>query len=282
MTTSQSFTPTTDRCYNFWTFLLYLVVYLCTAFRTALGLCHTTSLDSNATPTNDQAPRSAMPAEQQSLPLRQQPDSYDNEPPSPSSEVDMAPNQQRGLYDAIFERLVRSQFSKQDFLPEDDFETLVTEDTIKEELDKALGAFDPSLAEYIAKNARKSFATLVIQGKVHMAVNLERLKFNDDYLPIANEESGLSSLNGLSRDRYAWKWFKSWTTQERNDFCEKQWTFLSPIFESNSRMEVLHRDCRLPFITCDPRIERGSFCFVHKATVHHAHHTIGLVRISTF
>ncbi|KAI4684693.1 uncharacterized protein J4E88_004134 [Alternaria novae-zelandiae] len=215
-----------------------------------------------------------MPEKQQSLPLRQQPDPYDNEPPSPPSEDDMAPNQQRGLYDAIFIKLVRSEFSKQDFLPEDDFETLITEDTVKEELDNTLEAFDPSLVKYIAKHARKTFATLVIQGKVHKAVNLEKSKFNDDYLPIANEESGLTSLNGLSRDRHAWRWFKSWWTQERNEFCEKQWTFLSPIFESNSMMEVLHRDCRLPFITCDSKIDEGSFSFVHKGTIHHAHHKI--------
>ena len=193
----------------------------------------------------------------------------------------MASNQQRGLYDAIFEKLVRSEFSQKPFLPQDDLETLITEDTVKEELDNALGTVDSSLVKYIAKHARKIFATLVIQDKVMKAANLERSGFNDDYLPIANEESGLTSLSGLSRDRHAWKWFKGWTTQERNDFCEKQWTFLSPIFESNSTMEVLHRDCRLPFITHDSKSGAGSFSFVHKATIHHAHHKISSVSSSS-
>ena len=222
-----------------------------------------------------------MPAEQQSLPLRLQQGLCDNEPTSATWEDGMAPNQQRGLYDAIFEKLVRSEFSQKSFLPQDDFEKLITENTIKEELDKVFGTLDSSLAKYIAKKAPRTFATLVIQDKVLKAMNLEKSKFNDDYLPIANEDSVLTSLNGLSRDGHAWKWFNSWRTQEKNDFCERQWTFLSPTFESNSMMEVLHRDCRLPFITCDSKREGGSFSFVHKATIHHAHHKISSVSSSS-
>jgi len=230
-----------------------------------------------ASPTGGKWPNAADRTEGQgnmlSLPIQPQ-RPYDLETMASDSEDDMAPNQVRGLYDTIFEKLVRSEFSKKDFLPQDDFEMIITKSTIKEELEEALGTFDSSLVEYIAKNARKTFATLVIQDKVSKAANLEKAKFNDDYLPISNEKSRLTSLNGLSKDRHAWKWFKSWRTQERDDFCEKQWTFLSPIFESNSMMEVLHQDCRLPFIACESQGEGGSFSLLHKAIIHHAHQTV--------
>jgi hypothetical protein len=193
----------------------------------------------------------------------------------------MGSNQERGLYDAISETLAYSVFSQKYFLPHDDFETLVTETAIKEELDKAMkGEYSPSLVEYIATHARKTFATLVVQDKVLKAANLEKFRFDDKYLPIAVEGSCLTSLNGFSRDSSAWKWFYRWKKQEKDGFCEKQWIFLSQIFRSDSTMEDLHQDCRLPFITCDSKSEGGSFSLLHKATIHHAHQTVSAVSIS--
>ncbi|KAI4953730.1 hypothetical protein J4E91_002578 [Alternaria rosae] len=143
------------------------------------------------------------------------------------SDDDMGRSQERGLYDAIVERLVYSEFSQKDFLPQDDFRLLITEDAIEEELDRAVsGKYDSSLVKYIAKHARKTFATLVYRDAVHRAINLEKFGFGDKYLPIALDGSCLTSLNGFARDSHAWKWFSKWRTQEKHSFCKGQWVFL--------------------------------------------------------
>jgi len=226
----------------------------------------------------------AMSEQQQSLPslpLRSQQDPNDVEPISPGWDDDMAPNQQPGLYDAIYEKLVRSEFSRAKFLPQDDFDELLTENAIKEELDKYTpGCARRSLIEYIWKYARKTFAILVIQAKVQKAVHLETTTFKDEYLPIANEDSCLTSLSGVSKDLPGWRWFHNWTKQEKNDFCDQQWLYLAPVFGDDSMMEELHPDCRLPFLTSQSKGEGGSFSFLHKATIHHAHHAVNSVSMS--
>jgi hypothetical protein len=229
-------------------------------------------------PINEKSPSAATHDHQHSLPLsnlQPQTSRYDSASPSADSEEDMGPKQERGLYDAISEALAYSEFSQKYFLPQDKFETLVTEAAIKEELAKATQAdLSPSLAGYIATHARKTFATLVIQDKVLKAFTLEEFGFDDKYLPIAVEGSRPTSLNGLTRDPLVWRWFRGWKTQEKDCFCEKQWLFLSHIFKSDSMMEDLHQHCRLPFITCDLKSEGGSFSLLHKATIHRAHQII--------
>ncbi|KAI4957405.1 hypothetical protein J4E86_004543 [Alternaria arbusti] len=191
------------------------------------------------------------------------------------SDDDMGRNQECGLYDAIVDRFTYSEFSQKDFLPQNDFESLITEHTIKEELDKAaFGEYDSSLVKYITKHARKTFATLVYGDAVRRAINLERFEFGDRYLPIALEGPRLISLNGFARDSSAWKWFNKWRTQEKHFFCKEQWVFLPQIFRNDSTMENLHRDCRLPFIACESQGEGGSFSLLHKATIHRAHQTV--------
>jgi len=196
------------------------------------------------------------------------------------SEDDMGQNQERGLYDAIVEHFAYSEFSQKDFLPQDDFESLITEQTIREELDKAaFGKYDSSLVKYITKHARKTFATLVCGDAVCRAIDLENFEFGDKHLPIALEGSRLISLNGFARDSHAWKWFNKWRTQEKHFFCKEQWVFLPQTFSNDSTMENLHRDCRLPFIACSFQNEGGSFSLLHKATIHHAHQTASSVSI---
>ncbi|KAI4604853.1 hypothetical protein J4E80_010892 [Alternaria sp. BMP 0032] len=215
-----------------------------------------------------------------SLPLRPQ-TPYDSQSIPSDWDDDMASNQQPGLYDVIYEKLVRSEFSRAKFLPQDDFDELLTEETIKEELDKFAPRFARrSLIEYISKYARKTFAILVIQAKVHKAVNLETTTFKDEYLPIDNEDSCLTSLSGVSKDLPGWRWFRSWTKQEKNDFCDQQWLYLVPVFGDDSEMEELHPDCRLPFLKSQSKGEGGSFSFLHQATIHHAHHAVNSVSMS--
>jgi hypothetical protein len=223
-----------------------------------------------------------MQNQQRVLPLRPHADSDYSDTTSTDSEDDMDQNQERGLYDDIKDALTYSEFSRGDFLPQDDFETLVTERAIEAELNKVIqGTYNPSLVEYIATYARKTFATLVIQDKVHKAAKLEKFKFDDKYLPIAQCEGGITSLSGLPKDRYAWKWFSNWRKQEKDDFCARQWIFLAPTFKEHSTMEELHRDCRLPFVACDSKREGGSFSLLHKATIHRAHQTVSSVSILT-
>jgi len=234
-------------------------------------------------PVSGEFSNTALNAQQHSLPslpFPPQDNSYNVETMRSQSEISTSPLQEKGLYDAIVEHLTYSEFSQKDFLPQDDFESLITEHTVKEELEKAaFGQYDSSLVKYITKHARKTFATLVYGDAVRRAISLERFEFGDKYLPIALEGPSPVSLNGLARDSDAWKWFNKWRTQEKHFFCKEQWVFLPQIFRNDSTMENLHRDCRLPFIACESQGEGGRFSSLHKATIHHAHQTVSSVSI---
>ncbi|KAG9188484.1 hypothetical protein G6011_02407 [Alternaria panax] len=187
----------------------------------------------------------------------------------------MSGNQECGLANAIEAKLAFSVFSKKNFLPRNEFDALLTENNIKEALDKAApGGFDQSLVEYITKRARKTFATLVWGDNVQRAVDLEVFGFHDDYLPIDIEGTHLTSLNGLSGNSDAWNWFRSWKQREISRFRHEQWIFLPFIFANDSTMEELHRDYCLPFIKYKRESEEGSFSVLYKATIHHAHQKV--------
>ena len=198
----------------------------------------------------------------------------------PRQRYNMSRNQKCGLFDAIEAKLAWSAFSRKKFLPQNEFEALLTESNVQEELQKAApGAYDDSLAEYITKHARKTFATLVCEDKVLKAFNLEAFGFRDDYLPIDIEGEHVTSLNGISGNSNAWNWFCDWSRREISKFRDAQWTFLPFVFSDDSTMEELHRDCPLPFLTSDSMGEGGSFSFLHKATIHHAHQRVSSVSI---
>jgi hypothetical protein len=177
------------------------------------------------------------------------------------------------LASAIEEKLVRSAFSKQRFLPKNDFKDLVTEATIQEEL-QAAGTGKPrhDLVVYIAEHAPKTFAALAYCDLLNKADSLPYSGFDDSYLPVTREKKRVTSLSGLPWDHPALQWFHDWAEQGMREFCEKQWLFLSKEFTSDSIMEDLHPDCRLPLLTYQTEAAGGSFSFLHKATIHHAHH----------
>jgi hypothetical protein len=221
-----------------------------------------------------------------SFPLRLQASPYSSAAKTadalPRQRYDMSRNQECGLFDAIDAKLKWSVFSKKRFLPKNEFEALLTESNIKEALHKAApGAYDHSLVEYITKHARKTFATLVWEDKVQKAINLDTYGFRDDYLPINIEEKDVTSLNGISGITDPLSWFYDWSQREISKFRDAQWLFMPFDFANKSAMEDLHRDCPLPFLTCDSKGEGGSFSLLHQATIHQAHQNVSEVRISS-
>jgi hypothetical protein len=179
------------------------------------------------------------------------------------------------LAGAIEDKLVKSAFSKQKFLPQNDFKNLVTRQVIKLELQE-VGIEQPrhGLVEYIAEHAPKTFAALAYCGLVSKADILPSSGFDDSYLPVARDGKCITSLSGLPWDHPALQWFRDWGEQGMRDFCEKQWLFLPKVFTSDSIMEDLHPDCRLPLLTYTSEGAGGSFSFLHKATIHSAHQTM--------
>jgi hypothetical protein len=212
-------------------------------------------------------------------------------------------NKIRPLDSRIHNRLKRSAFSKQDFLPQDAFEELLTEENIRIELRRARISQDDSLLEFILKRARKVFTILVYSNLVKHAANLQEFCFTDRCLPIEQNGSQVISLTSLSGDDPVLGWFKSWSVEGSSEyslsdnegdsnaddlsdstssdgderairkFCQDQWLVLSPVFDKSSIMIELHQNCRLPFLSFESR-GGGGFSLIHVGEIHPAHQMV--------
>jgi hypothetical protein len=190
------------------------------------------------------------------------------------------PRQSR-LSAAIEYKYAREALHKQQFLPEDDLERLLSKEHIIEELESGSQASAQddlaTTVTYIKKHAPRTFAVLVSCDLVSKAASLASTEFADVYLPVTKD---LTSLSGIPWDHCALRWFHGWTRQEMKNFCQDQWLFLAKVFSMNCIMEDLHSECRLPFLSFETQETAGSFSFLHKATIHHAHVDQAIAHVS--
>lgn len=198
------------------------------------------------------------------------------------------------LASQIRENFQRSQFSNNDFLPDDSFQELICKETVANVLKSRKIDGGDSLLGFILSHAKKTFATLILSQQQHRLCTIEEHGFTDEYLPIEYLGGVVHSKNGATQDDPALKWFQSWAVDEVSDdeelegtdnvaidstaiymFCSFQWNFLVPIFSESSTMLELSRNHRLPItqlIRYAP--DDGGFSTVRQGCIHKAHATV--------
>ncbi|KAJ4294145.1 hypothetical protein N0V90_007835 [Kalmusia sp. IMI 367209] len=164
-------------------------------------------------------------------------------------------------YSAVRSRLVPDYESPSCYLPEGCLKELICEDEVQlalEQLDNS-SIETTVLTAFVCTKAPRIFTALVWMDEQHLIEVFCRNEFGDSMLPVtekldrvlaattkpgqfeAVEEKRMNKLRSVFGDRM----FKQ---KFRDDFCQKQWAFISPIFTSDEQYYTFDSRHRMPFI----------------------------------
>ena len=183
------------------------------------------------------------------------------------------------LADRLSDIHVNSKFPRQDpsvrFVPEGSLHDLIGKVDIEEILSEhSSGTELQDLTNFILSRAVKIFATLITCNTASVDIHKKMVLFKkhdfcDKKLPIQGLKPGKKHpLRSLSKP--------DWGVLNVGLFCEKQWTFLSPIFEAATPESPSNYNFEprviLPFTERnDKGSARGSFGRVHQCRIHPKH-----------
>jgi hypothetical protein len=197
-----------------------------------------------------------------------------------------------GLYDSIRDSLLKD-INERHFLPHGKLKELMTPDRVDLELLRSGccsmedHAFRQELTKFIVGQATKCFATLVVIEEVQEIKAFYQNALKDSHLPVTfkfelgrcvDAKSLDSERDPPRADCPISKTFQgSWTRKHLDDFEEKQWLFLAPVFTENHWKRRFHMQCPLPFISQNkPAISHETlFSRVHQRVIH-GDHIIGV------
>lgn len=165
-----------------------------------------------------------------------------------------------------------------EFMPEGQFSKLVTKDELKSLLPSA----SSSLIDFVCRRLRRVFLIIVIcrsesDNLLPLIQSCQDSGMTDDHLPIENiarnrtcksfnRNSGGSCTHDSALDFF----HKDWKSLTIKRFFEAQWTFCSPVFNSEHQPE-LEPHVTLPFTWVSETIEQGHFSQVREAMIHPDH-----------
>lgn len=188
------------------------------------------------------------------------------------------------LRDEIYNRLVRSTFDNQDFLPEGHIDLLITREVLVREFGTDLPgnmSDQQFLSDFVMLGAKKVFATCLLAGledkRLQSALyQFIELGFDDNSLPVTDEIMSKIPFFGSrsSPPREPWTHFRV------SNFCRYQWLFLAPIFSPLSYNLDLQPGHILPLTSASLGEREGWFASLHRFIVHPSHfqYTISEVR----
>lgn len=192
-----------------------------------------------------------------------------------------------GLGNQIPKHLFASNFDEFDrtFLPEGALTQLITLDTIMSELDRfeeglhLLNApirekqraeyssvFRQRLASWILDEAPRTFATMIHcnLNPLYLLISMRRCRdysFTDNNLP-------LLKATDLPRGWYT----TIWDQAQLQDFYDKQWRFLVPVFKPGRYNYDHQYNTIFPFIKLNEPPRSGAFSSVYRVRIHPHHH----------
>ncbi|KAJ8117109.1 hypothetical protein OPT61_g1616 [Boeremia exigua] len=177
---------------------------------------------------------------------------------------------------------------ERDFLPERQLSRLITHDTIMDELDKFVGGLGDvrngvkrrllertydleareNLATWILSNAHRTFAITVQCSlrPLHLLLTMAIFRdtgFTDEDLPLSDPRVTTPSTRYWKKD--------IWPPGKLQDFYEKQWRCLVPVFRPGKYHYDLPHNSIVPFTKTDVAPMLGAFSAVHKVKVHPEH-----------
>ena len=162
------------------------------------------------------------------------------------------------LRETLKKNLVKSAFDKTNhpFVPEGVVDRLITREEVQRclKISKTSAGTDESI-EFVMTSAKKGFAiAIVAKIDVKRAIGwLKTESLDDKKLPITKPKS------------------RSWSRGWRGDFCEHQWTFLAPVFDTTKLSHDFEEARILPFVSTSTVTGKGSFGEVSKTVIHREH-----------
>ncbi|KAF2714315.1 hypothetical protein K504DRAFT_528668 [Pleomassaria siparia CBS 279.74] len=202
---------------------------------------------------------------------------------------------EESLADRLLASFVSSNFHDpaRKYLPTESIGNLVTKEEILKELgriekgpqrkdafvQKFNQAVRQELADWITASAQKTFAiciTLTLRPRdllLSMAF-FKSYEFNDESLPLQEPQSSPPDQHPFNP--------KIWTPLRLEDFYEKQWRYLAPVFSPAEYNYDLSCNCIFPFTKdhASPKVGAfGSVCLVKIHKDHQMHHEMDNVAI---
>lgn len=173
------------------------------------------------------------------------------------------------LEQRILEALV-PQAHQQFFLPNDSFDSIVTQEAIGKELGMIAGLSAQKVLLYASEiyhDSRKIFAILVYLGRGHDILNFLYERITDDDLPLKSPGSTIEARGSLP------KALRNWPQRELQDFSRVQWYFLAPVFFTAHGYYELDECAIMPFVEDNENahVRRGGYGEVWSVRIHPAH-----------
>ncbi|KAI1480201.1 HET-domain-containing protein [Daldinia eschscholtzii] len=182
------------------------------------------------------------------------------------------------INNALFGAEVPSSIYSRKYIPAQTFDGLVTEEAVQRAI-RAIPESDKTL-RHIFDNARKVFSTLIAMGGGCTLKTIQKcveFKFCDDNLPIIySKEDGILSYKSFKNGDYvecpaATEFFSDWEAADVGRFCDTQWKFLVPVFDSRQFNYVLRKECLLPYEEIPGNKKDSYFSTVTKVRIHEEH-----------
>lgn len=166
------------------------------------------------------------------------------------------------------------------FVPTDALKQLLTRSKVSKILEglKKRPRIDiPSLESFICDNASAVFATLVMIEKEPLIEQFYQHGFSDKQLPFDYKIAGncveatSSQLGTISPDRHPFN-NPQWRAKVIEDFWDRQWYFLSPVFSQSQFRYHFDKGIRMPFLKEYPLNQKTSnFSVVEERPIHRDH-----------
>ena len=165
---------------------------------------------------------------------------------------------------AIRRLRIKSTFNSRYFIPDSDLRSCLDEVVVAEALKSCAIDFykQDEFCDIICHGALKLFAILIaigLQGQVGQFIERDGLQdlALDSKLPFRREFALECLEDPVAAD----------------EFCEKQWEFIAPLFASDRSHRILADDTVLPFIE-DAELNQGSFGKIYKIALPLQHQSI--------
>ncbi|KAK7996693.1 hypothetical protein PG989_004733 [Apiospora arundinis] len=181
----------------------------------------------------------------------------------PMASQDISPEEDHGvqnlqrLRQSIEQAFVESALDRKEFLPRSSFETIVAPDVVRHTIgllseEKSNSA---ALSEFAAKQARKSFAILVVIANENIISALESLRmhgFTDGNLPIPQLLVGDRDKMRDADKHLDFARDQPWNEAMLGNFFNEQWKFLAPVFGQNFPPKALPSRSISPIVEMHP------------------------------
>lgn len=180
------------------------------------------------------------------------------------------------LYRQLYNSRLSDDLSRRKYIPNSELREIVARDNIITELHEhqnrwSLKRFrqnSTNLANRILESGQKLFVILVNLRLSWGVKNLLDAGLTDEDLPLSKRGNQLYSSVDPAR---SFKWPSDWGLEKLDDFVEKQWLVLAPVFCAGGAHRTLAPECPLPFVTA-VEAQNGPNSVVYKVTVDASHH----------